>query len=61
MTHKACRNCRILVDGDKCPLCGSTELTKTWEGSIMIVNTEGSEVAKAIGVTNPGIYALKIK
>ncbi len=61
MTQKACRNCRILVDGDVCPLCKSTALTKTWEGSIMLVNTEGSEVAAEIGVTTPGVYALKIK
>lgn len=61
MNQKACRNCRILVEGDVCPLCKSTELTKTWEGSIMLVNPEGSEVAKEIGVTTPGVYALKIK
>ncbi len=50
MTQKACRNCRILVDGDVCPLCKSTALTKTWEGSIMLVNIEGSEVAAELGV-----------
>ncbi|HII38828.1 TPA: DNA-directed RNA polymerase, subunit E'' [Candidatus Micrarchaeota archaeon] len=61
MTEKACRNCRMIVSGDVCPMCKDSELTKTWEGYIMIVNPEGSEVASAIGVKAPGKYALKIK
>lgn len=61
MAQKACRNCRIIVESDKCPICQSGDLTKTWEGLIMIINPEGSEVCQTISVTIPGIYALKIK
>ncbi|MEW5955392.1 MAG: transcription elongation factor subunit Spt4 [Candidatus Micrarchaeota archaeon] len=61
MTEKACRKCRIIVTGDVCPVCKDSELTKTWEGYIIIANAEGSEVAAAIGVKAPGKYALKIK
>ncbi len=60
--EKACRNCRLVVDGPICPLCNTADhLTKTWEGYIIIVNQEGSEVATAIGAKTPGKYALKLK
>ncbi|NYZ74927.1 DNA-directed RNA polymerase, subunit E'' [Candidatus Micrarchaeota archaeon] len=61
MTEKACRKCRMIVTGDICPMCKDSELTKTWEGYILIINPENSEVAAAIGVKAPGKYALKIK
>ena len=62
MMEKACRQCRLVVEGPVCPLCSSADyLTKTWEGYILIVNPEGSEVATAIGAKTPGRYALKIK
>ncbi len=61
MVEKACRNCRLIIEGDVCPVCKGEDLTKAFEGSILLINAEGSEVAKAINVTAPGIYALKIK
>jgi len=61
MVEKACRRCRMIVGGDVCPVCKDSELTKSFEGYILVVSTEGSEVAKQIGATIPGRYALKIK
>lgn len=61
MVEKACKNCRLIVKGDVCPLCGASVLTKTWEGYIALMNADGSEVAQAIGAKAPGKYALKIK
>lgn len=49
------------MDGQSCLFCGGTDLTKTWEGAILVFNPETSEVAKAIGAKAPGKYALKIK
>lgn len=51
----------MVVSGDVCPVCKESELTKSWEGEIIVVDAERSEVAKAIGATVPGKYALKIK
>jgi len=59
--EKACKKCRLIVKGDVCPVCKDSQLTKTWEGYIVLMNVEGSEVAKALGATTPGRYALKIK
>ena len=61
MTEKACKKCRVLVTGDVCAQCNGTELTKSWEGQILVFNPTGSQVAEAIGAKIPGKYALKIK
>lgn len=58
---KACKKCRIITELDACPICNSTDLTKSFEGSIIVFNPEASEIAKAIGAKTSGRYALKIK
>ncbi|HLD62790.1 MAG TPA: transcription elongation factor subunit Spt4 [Candidatus Norongarragalinales archaeon] len=59
--EKACRKCRRIVQGDVCPVDQGTDLTKTFEGYIVILDPEHSEVAKAVKAATPGKYALKIK
>jgi DNA-directed RNA polymerase subunit E" len=61
MVEKACVKCRAITEADACPYCHDSDLTKTFEGYILVMKTEGSEVAKAIGAPVPGKYALKIK
>ncbi len=61
MVEKACRKCRMIITGEVCPMCKDSELTKSFEGYILVINPEGSEVAAKIGATVPGRYALKIK
>ncbi len=58
--EKACRKCRLIVNGDVCPNCKESNLTKAFEGYILLINPEG-EIGKAIGAATPGKYALKIK
>ncbi len=61
MVEKACKKCRRIVTGDLCPICKEESiLTKSWEGYIYLTQLEGSEVAKEIGATTSGKYALKI-
>ncbi len=59
---KACRRCGALVDLDArvCPVCGSTEFTDSWEGMIIILDVENSEISKELKITKPGFYAIKI-
>lgn len=59
--EKACRKCRRIVQGEVCPVDQSTDLTKTFEGYIVILDPQNSEVATAMKATTPGKYALKIK
>lgn len=61
MSEKACRKCRAIVSGEACLLCQSTDLTKSWEGYVVLFSPEGSKIAEAIAAKTPGKYALKIK
>ena len=59
--NKACRNCRALVIGDKCAVCGGADLTKSFEGIIYVLDANESQIANAIGAKVPGKFALKLK
>lgn len=58
---KACKKCkRVIEKGTVCPVCQSTELTTNWKGFTIIVDPATSEIAKKLGVTVPGKYALRL-
>jgi DNA-directed RNA polymerase subunit E" len=62
MEEKVCKNCRIIISkGDKCPICGSTDLTTKWSGYVIVINVEKSEVAKKLDLKLNGTFALNIK
>jgi len=59
--EKACRDCRRIIDeGTKCPVCGSNTFTEFWRGYVSILDPEKSEIAKKMGITQAGKYALRI-
>lgn len=60
MKEFACRKCRTLTTEKACPNDGSTELSNEWSGLIIIINPERSLVAKTLGITKAGRYALKV-
>ena len=60
MKELACRKCRMLTTEKACPNDGSTELSNEWSGLIVIINAGKSQVAKTLGITRPGRYALKV-
>ncbi|RLG89160.1 MAG: DNA-binding protein [Thermoprotei archaeon] len=59
---KACKNCRYLVPvhESRCPNCGSSDFVEEWSGMVIILSPERSKVAKALGITKPGRYALQL-
>jgi len=59
---KACKNCKALAPQDTtvCPLCGSTDFSEEWSGMVIVIDPERSQIAKALGITKPGRYAIKI-
>lgn len=59
---KACTKCKFLTlsEEEKCPNCGSTTFTDEWDGIAIILDPERSEVARILGITKPGRYAIKI-
>jgi len=56
----ACRKCKFVTIGKVCPNCKSSDLTPDWRGSILIVDPATSVVAKTLGITSMGKYALKV-
>jgi DNA-directed RNA polymerase subunit E" len=61
MVEQACRECHRIVEGLVCPICGSSALSKDWSGYVFIIDPQRSTVAKKLGITLPGKYALKVR
>lgn len=61
MTEKACKNCnRIVEDSDECTVCKNNDLSESWNGLVVIYDTE-SEIAEKLGIETPGRYAIRVK
>jgi DNA-directed RNA polymerase subunit E" len=56
----ACRKCKFVTIGKVCPVCKSSDLTPDWNGVALIVDPENSYIAKTLGITEKGKYALKV-
>lgn len=59
--EKACKNCKMIYQGDKCPGCGSQESTDSFKGRLIIFNPEQSEIAKKLKIKEKGTYTIKTK
>lgn len=58
--EKACKNCKLIYEGDICPNCGRKETSDTFKGKIEIFDAEKSEMSKHLKVNRKGIYAIKL-
>ncbi len=61
MAEKACRNCHFLTTADICPNCKRTALSREWVGELIVVDPQHSELAKRMGISKPGRYALRVR
>ncbi len=61
MSEKACRNCRLIITTNMCPECKSTNVSEDWVGEAIIIDPQSSLVAKSMGITKPGRYALRVR
>jgi RNA polymerase subunit RPABC4/transcription elongation factor Spt4 len=60
MPRRACRDCkRIIAKGTACVVCKTSNTTTNFQGTIVIFDPE-SAVAKKLGITAAGTYAIKI-
>ena len=60
MVEKACKKCRRITETDTCPTCKDSELTASWKGYVLVFDPNASEIAKNLGITVPGKYALRL-
>jgi len=59
--EKACRNCRYIVEeGDTCPNCNEKGFTTFWRGYVVLFKPEESDIAKKMGITRKGKFALRL-
>ena len=58
--EKACKNCKLIYEGDVCPNCGKKDTSDAFKGKIEIVNPEKSELANNLKIHKKGVYAIKI-
>ncbi len=63
MPKKICKKCKFVNKDDalKCFSCGSQSFTNTFKGRICIINPEKSLIAKKVGITVAGEYAVKVR
>ena len=61
MKKKVCRNCKLFVDGDTCPICKTSQFSNNWQGRLFILDPAKSEIGKKIGITVKGEYAIKVR
>ena len=61
MSEKACRNCRLVVNSNLCPECKSVNVSDDWVGEAIIIDPGKSQIAKSMGITKPGRYALRVR
>ena len=60
MKRKACKQCKMFVEGDVCPACKGNNFSTNWQGRIYVVDPSKSVIAKKIGIEVKGEYAIGI-
>jgi DNA-directed RNA polymerase subunit E" len=63
LSRKACMKCKSIntSDTDECNQCGNDSFSDNYSGILVVCNSEESDVADEIGITEAGTYALKIR
>lgn len=61
MAENVCKECHRIVGGQVCAACNSTALASDWSGYVVILDIQKSKIAKKLGVSLPGKYALKVR
>jgi DNA-directed RNA polymerase subunit E" len=59
--QKACKICKSIYEGSKCPKCDSKETVENFKGRIIVVNPEKSEIAQKINIKDKGNFAIKVR
>lgn len=61
MTKKACKKCKIFVEGNECPICKGNQFSTNWQGRIYVLDSHKSSIAKKININLKGEYAIKVR
>mgnify|MGYP000706930612 CR=1 FL=1 len=58
---KACKKCKLFVEGNECPICKSSNFTTSWQGRLYVSDVEGSMISQEVNVKVKGEYAIKVR
>jgi DNA-directed RNA polymerase subunit E" len=58
---KACKKCKLFVEGEICKVCGSTNFTTSWQGRLFVKDVEKSMIAEKVEIKVKGEYAIKVR
>ena len=61
MKRKACKSCKIFVEGNECPICKGNQFSENWKGRMTYFDIQRSTIAKNVGIHQKGEYAIKVK
>lgn len=61
MKKKACKKCRIIVEGNECPICKKNQFSTNFQGNIIVIDPVNSEIAAVMGYEQKGEYAIKVR
>ena len=61
MAEKACKECKTVYEGAKCPACGSREFVDTFKGKINVLDPEKSEIAGKLNIKKKGKFAIRLR
>ena len=61
MSKKVCKKCKMMVEGNECPICKSNQFSTNFQGRVYILDANKSAIAKKIGNTVKGEYAIKVR
>jgi DNA-directed RNA polymerase subunit E" len=60
MVKQACKLCKRLTLKDACQNHQDAKLTPNWKGRIIILDPVQSDLAKKLGITEAGEYAMRV-
>ena len=58
---KACKQCKMFVEGDVCPGCKGNSFSTTWQGRIQFIDPARSFIAHEMNVKHKGEYTIKVR
>ena len=58
---KACKKCKLFVEGDTCPTCGTSSFTTSWQGRLFVKDVERSMIGQEVAIKVKGEYAIKVR
>ena len=61
MKKKACKKCKMFIEGEECPVCRTSQFSTNWQGRMYILDSGKSTIAQKIGIASKGEYAIKVR